>query len=196
MIFALPPKRREPRGPLRRLVRSEDGVTLIELVVAASMLAAILAGASTLLVGMMQKQPGISDRSEQVATARVALERMVREIRVGYAVDSPVSPATNTVTFRTYVRSSCAGVPSTTATLCRVTYTCTPSTGICTRSTAMPNGTSPTTPRPLIRGVTNTGVFAVTSTFIGINFRMPSEDGNGALTVSDGARLRNAPVGI
>ena len=159
------------------------------------MLVAILAGASTLLVGMMQKQPGLTDRSEQVATARVTLEKMVREVRSGYAVDSAAGTA-NTVTFRTYMRRTCAGGTSTTAILCRVTYTCTPSTGICTRSTANPNGSSPTIAKPLITGVTNSGVFSVTSNYIGIQFRLPTEDGRGALTVGDGARLRNAPVGL
>src|SRR3712207_7128986 len=43
----------------------------------------------------------------------------------------PISTGTtNTVTFRTYVRTTCSGGPATTATLCRVTYTCTASTGI------------------------------------------------------------------
>jgi hypothetical protein len=120
---------------------------------------------------------------------------MVREVRSGYAVDSTIGTS-STVTFRTYMRRTCAGGTSTTAILCRVTYTCTPSTGICTRSTANPDGTSPTTATRLITGVTNSDVFSVTSTYIGIKFRMPTEDGRGALTVGDGARLRNAPVGI
>jgi prepilin-type N-terminal cleavage/methylation domain-containing protein len=194
MTIALPSSRRDPRGPFQRLLRSEEGFTLIELLVAISMLVAILAGATTLLVGMMQKQPGLSDRSDQVATARVALERMTREIRSGYAVDSATGTV-NTVTFRTYMRRTCAGGTSAMAILCRVTYTCTPSTGICTRSTANPDGSSPTVAQQLITGVTNTGVFAVTSAYIGITFRLPTEDGRGALTVSDGARLRNASLG-
>ena len=174
---------------------SQAGFTLIELLVAMSMLTAILAGSMTLLVDMMQKQPGLSDRSQQVEQARVTLERMVRELRPGYAVDSPAGVA-NTVKFRTYMRRTCAGVITTTVTLCQVTYTCTPSTGICTRSTANANGTSPTAPTRLITGVTNTGVFTIQSGYVGIQFVLPSKDGRGSLTVTDGARLRNAPLGI
>ena len=175
--------------------RSEAGFTLIELLVAMTMLMGILTGSVMLLTGMMQKQPGLSDRSEQVSEARVALEKMVRDLRPGYAVDSPLGTA-NTVTFRTYMRKTCAGASTTTVTLCRVTYTCTASTGVCTRSTANPNGTSPTTPRPVIRGVTNTNVFTIQASYVGIRLQLPTEDGRGVLTVSDGARLRNAPLGI
>jgi type II secretory pathway pseudopilin PulG len=187
--------RRWLRATARRLRRSERGLTLIELLVSMSMLIGILTGAMTLLVGMMQKQPGLSDRSEQVSEARIALERMVRELRPGYAVDSPTGTA-NTVSFRTYMRRTCAGVSTTTVTLCRVTYTCTASTKTCTRRIANPNGTSPTAPVPLITGVTNTNVFTIQGSYVGIRFVMPTEDGRGALTVTDGARLRNAPLGV
>ena len=193
MPFSLATTRRRLSRLGRRLRRSEEGVTLIELLVAMTMLVAILTGSMMLLVGMMQRQPDLSDRSEQVSEARVALERMVRELRPGYAVDSALGTA-NTVTFRTYMRQTCQGGSSATAILCRVTYTCTPSTGICTRSTANPNGTSPTTPVQLIEGVTNTGVFSIQSSYVGITFRLPSQDGRGALTMTDGARLRNAPT--
>ena len=158
-----------------------------------TMLTAILAGSMTLLVGMMQKQPGLSDRSQQVAEARVALERMVREIRPGYAVDS-ASGTSSTVTFRTYMRQICSGGVSATANLCRVTYTCTPSTGICTRSTANTNGTGATTPRRLIEGVTNSDVFTIQPTSIGIKLVIPTEDGGSETTVLDGATLRNATL--
>jgi hypothetical protein len=143
----------------------------------------------------MKKQPDLSDRSEQVSEARIAMEKMVRELRPGYAVDSALGTG-NTVTFRTYMRHTCQGGPSSTAILCRVTYTCTPSTGICTRSTANPNGTSPTAASPLITGVTNTGVFTVQSSYVGITMTLPSQDGRDALTMTDGARLRNAPTAV
>jgi Tfp pilus assembly protein PilW len=178
-----------------RLRHSEEGLTLIELLVAMTMLTGILAGSTALLIGMMQKQPGLSDRSHQVEEARVTLDRMVREMRVGYAVDSVTGTAA-TVTFRTYLHSTCAGVLTTTVSLCRVTYTCTPTTKICTRRLANANGTSPTVPRPLIEGVTNSDVFTIQSSYIGVKFVIPTADGRGSLTVNEGARLRNAPTGV
>ncbi len=39
-------------------------------------------------------------------------------------------------------------------------------------------------------------IFSKTTNYIGIKFRLPTADGRGALTVGDGARLRNAPVGL
>lgn len=183
------------RKRLRASGRSQAGFTLIELLVSMSMLMAVLTGSMMLLVGMMQKQPGLSDRSEQVSEARLTLERMVRELRPGYAVESPVGTA-NTVTFRTYMRRTCSGDSSPTPILCRVTYTCTPSTGVCTRSTANPDGTGATAPKPLIEGVTNSGVFTIQATQVGIRFVIPTEDGRGATTVSDGATLRNATLGL
>ena len=173
--------------------RAQAGFTLVELLISMTMLVAVLAGSMTLLVGMMQKQPGLSDRSEQVAEARVAMEKMVRELRPGYAVDSAVGTS-STVTFRTYMHRTCAGVPTTVPTLCRVTYTCTPSTTICTRSTANPDGTSPTAARRLIDGVTNSNVFTVTATQVSIRLQIPAEDGGATTTVVDGATLRNATL--
>ena len=195
MPFALATTRRHLRRLGRRLRRSEEGVTLIELLVAMSMLVAIMTGSMFLLVGMMQKQPDLSDRSEQVSETRIALDKMLRDLRPGYAVDSALG-TTNTVTFRTYMRKTCQGAPSTTANLCRVTYSCNPSTGVCTRSTANPNGTSPTAAVPVISGVSNTGVFAVQSSYVGITLTLPTQDGRDALTMTDGARLRNAPLAV
>lgn len=174
---------------------TEAGFTLVELLISMTMLTAILAGSMTLLIGMMQKQPGLSDRSDQVAEARLALERMVREIRPGYAVDSAAGTS-NTVSFRTYMRRTCAGGVTSTVTLCRVTYTCSTSTTQCTRSTANPDGSSPTTPRVLIKGVTNNNVFSVQSTYIRIRLVMPADDGGSEITVLDGSTLRNATLGF
>ena len=193
MSSALSKARASVAARLAKVTRNQAGFTLIELLVAMSMLVAILAGSMFLLVSMMQKQPGLSDRSEQVAEARIALERMVREIRPGYAVESATGTS-NTVTFRTYTGRTCQGAPSTTAVLCRITYTCTPLTGICTRSTANPDGSAPTAARRMIGGVTNADVFRVLPTSIGIRLVIPAEDGRGAFTVDDGATLRNATL--
>jgi prepilin-type N-terminal cleavage/methylation domain-containing protein len=180
---------------LDRARRDEGGFTLVELLVAMTLLVGVMAGATTLLVGIMQKQPGASDRTQQVAEARIALERMVREIRPGYVVDSTTGTA-STVTFRTYMHHTCAGATSTTVNLCRVTYSCSTTTKVCTRSTANADGTAPTAARRVITGITNTDVFTIQSSYIGIKFVMPSEDGRGAITVSDGATLRNATLGL
>ena len=193
MNLAPATRRRRRRSAAAAPIRSEEGFTLVELLVAITLLTAVLAGASTLLVGMMTKQPDLTDRSEQVAEARVALEKMMRDLRSGYAVDSALGTA-STVTFRTYMRRTCQGGVTTVVTLCQVTYTCSATTKICTRRTANANGTSPTVARQLIAGVSNTDIFTIQKSYIGIKLVLPTQDGRGALTVSDGARLRNAPL--
>lgn len=178
-----------------RLRGEESGFTLTELLVAMTMLVGVMAGATSLLVGTMQSQPELTDRARQLQEARVAAERMVRELRQGYSIDSATGTVSS-VTFRTYMRRTCQGGASTTANLCRVTYTCTPATRICTRSTANANGTSPTAAVQILKGPSNADVFSVQPTYVGIKFVIPAKDGRGATTLEEGATLRNATLGL
>lgn len=176
----------------------EDGFTLIEMLVAMSMGVVVMGGVLILLIGAMRSQPRLDKQATNVQTARFALARMTREIRNGIVVDKYTA---SSVSFQTYVRhTTCGGstmsASSVSATKCEVTYTC--SSTSCTRIEAAPNvytGTAVT----IFSGINNpTSVFnwspSTSPTYIGVTLKIPDPEGSGALTVSDGASLRNATL--
>jgi type II secretory pathway pseudopilin PulG len=190
------------RGALsRRFGPSGDsGFTLIELLVASTMSVVILGAVGSLVVSAMRDQPQISERAQNIDTARWALERLTREIRDGIAVD-PAHAKAEEVSFRTYVRhSTCGGatmLPSGSPSIvCQVTYRCT--TTRCSRIEAEP-GVFTGTERTIFTGIDSSQVFSyepntAAPTFVEITLRIPNPSGPAALTVSDGASLRNATL--
>lgn len=195
-------------------LREEDGLTLIELLVASAMSVILLGAIGSMVVSTMRAQPGISERGHDVSTTRAVMERMTREIRNGIRVDRAYPTS---VSFLTYVRrSSCGGsVPasaSTPAIKCEVTYQCT--TTACTRIEAA-EGKYTGTARTILTGINSSSVFCYvpstepdpltcgpnpspekpsTTTYVGVRLRMPNPSGTGALNASDGASLRNATL--
>lgn len=178
--------------------RREGGFTLVELLVASTMGVIVLGAVGSLVVSAMKTQPQISERAQTVSTARWVLERLTREIRNGVKVDKATA---SSVSFETYVRrSTCGGsgmLASTSAAIkCEVTYTC--STTACTRIEAAP-GVYTGTPRTIFEGIGSSSVFsyvpnAAEATYIKVTLTMPNPRGPAALTVSDGASLRNATL--
>lgn len=181
-----------------RAAKREDGFTLIEMLVAMSMGVVVMGGVVILLIGAMRSQPRLDKQATNIQTARYALERMTREIRNGVVVDKYTS---SSVSFQTYVRhTTCGGstmaASSVSATKCEVTYTCSGTS--CTRIEAAPNvytGTAVT----IFSGINNpSSVFnwspSTVPTYIGVTLKVPDPEGSGALTVSDGASLRNATL--
>jgi type II secretory pathway pseudopilin PulG len=183
-------------GALRRLRGDgQAGLTLIEMLVAAAMSVVIVGAAMTMLISAVKTQPELSQRSQDISTARFVLERMTREIRNGIAVDSASG---SSVSFRTYVRHTACGASSTlsagsSAILCQVTYTCTATS--CSRVEANP-GIYTGTAKPIFSGIDSDKVFNFSPdveepSFVGVTLRFPNPEGNGHLTVSDGANLRS-----
>jgi prepilin-type N-terminal cleavage/methylation domain-containing protein len=174
----------------------EAGFTLVELLVATAMGVVLLGAIGSMLISAMRSQPEVSKRANSISTARWVLERMTREIRNGVKVDNATA---SSVSFQTYVRHTSCGdtaqLPSISMSIkCEVTYTCT--TTKCSRIEAAPltyTGTETT----IFSGINSSNVFdyspsPATATYIGITLRMPNPSGPSALTVSDGASLRNA----
>lgn len=183
------------RRPRRDTLSSEQGLTLIELLVAMTIFTIVIAGAVSLFTSVIRQEPALADRSNQVGLTRVALERAIREIRQGVSVETATG---SQVSMRTYVKTTCAGAPSATSVLCRVTLTCAGTT--CSRTLANENGTSPRPAVTFARGINNpTSVFSYTGsppTYVGVKFVLPTKDGRGSLTLQDGASLRNATLGL
>jgi type II secretory pathway pseudopilin PulG len=189
------------RLPTRRLqgVSTEGGFTLVELLVAAAMSTVVMGAVVLLVVGTVKTQPKISQQAQNVTTARWVLERMTREIRNGIAIKEK---SASMVSFEGYVRrSSCGGsgtpASSTAAIKCRITYEC--STTACFRkeSESQTNGGIAS---QIFSGINSNQVFSYAPnetqpTFVRVTLRLPNPSGTGALTVSDGASLRNATLG-
>jgi len=181
-------------------MRDESGMTLVELLVASAMSVLIVGAAGSMLVSAVRTQPKVSEKAQAISTARYVLERMTHEIRNGTAVEYSSG---STVEFTTRVRrTACGGSteedPSVPAIECRVTYSCT--TTACTRTETAPEvpGSSGT-PVPLVEGLVSSKVFNYEVTgegasegtsFIGITLHIENPEGEGELTVTDGAGLR------
>lgn len=183
---------------LRRLVDAQDGLTLVELLIASAMAVVIVGAAGSMLISALRDQPNLSGRAQNIAAARVALEGLTREIRQGVAVDRATA---SEVSLRTYVRrtacgSSAALEATKPAIECEVTYAC--SSTACTRAESPP-GSFEGTARTIFDGIDSSEVFsyapsAEEPTYVGITLRLPNPSGSGSLTISDGASLRNATL--
>jgi type II secretory pathway pseudopilin PulG len=179
----------------------EAGLTLIELLVAAAMSVILVGAACMMLISAVRGQPKLSKKSQNVSTARYVLERMTREIRNGIVV---YSASGSKVEFKTRVRrTACGGGveedPGAAAIECRVTYECTTTT--CTRRETEPEvlgaGGTPTT---VVSGLDSSSVFnyeyapeaaeGAGPSYIGVTLHIANPDGDGELTITDGAGLR------
>jgi type II secretory pathway pseudopilin PulG len=206
------PKGRRPkdRVPLMkaaihaRMARrgGEAGITLVELLVASAMGVVLMGAVASLVISAIRDQPKISKQAQTISTARWVLERLTREIRNGIRVDQATASA---VSFETYVRhTTCGGTTKLESTSppikCEVTYTCT--TTFCSRIEANPKVYAGTA-TPIFKGINSNNVFSYTpepeppqaATYIKVTLQMPNPSGPAALTVSDGASLRNATLG-
>lgn len=178
----------------------EAGMTLVELLVAASMSVVLVGAVGSMVISAVRTQPEVSGRSQNITTARWVLERMTREIRNGIEVYE--TPTASQISLRTQVRHSACGSgveedPSQPAIQCRVTYSCT--TTACTRTETAPSVESGGTPMTVVSGLSSSNVFnweRDTSleeepiVYVGITLHIPNPDGSGNLVVSDGAGLR------
>lgn len=186
-----------------KAMRGEGGFTLIELLVSMTMGVVVLGAVGSLVVSAMKDQPRISERAQDISTARWVLERLTREIRNGIRVDKATA---SSVSYETYVRhATCGGsalLPATSESIkCEVTYTCT--TTKCSRIEAAPKVTTGTA-RTIFEDIDSSEVFSYVPepenpenappTFVKITLHMPNPAGDAPLTVTDGASLRNATL--
>jgi Tfp pilus assembly protein PilW len=180
--------------------KSEAGFTLVEALVAMMMGVIVMAGGVMVFTAAIRSEPKASARGARVQEARTTAERITRELRQGWG--APTTTSTQ-LAILTYVDSAtCGGAPAATAIPCRVTYTC--ASGTCDRVEAKPDGSSPGPAEQVVTGLSNGIVFTYTlnsagPTWIGVTLSFPSDSGGSgggddAITVEDGAALRNPAV--
>lgn len=177
-----------------RASSEEAGFTLVELLVAISIFGVVSFAAVSFFLSGQKESARMIDRSQKTADLRTSLERVVRELRQGTSV---VSSSATSLAFSTYVHTNCTGATvSSTANLCRVTYTCV--SGTCTRVVSNVDGTGAGAAIRAVKGLTNSTIFTTTgtpATYVGVTFTLPSKDGMTSITVQDGAALRDATLG-
>jgi Tfp pilus assembly protein PilW len=176
-------------------------MTLVELLVGAAMGVIVMGAIASLVISAVRAQPQISKQAQNITTARWVLARLTHEIRNGIVVDK-AKATPNELSFRGYVRhSTCGGAGALAskepAIECQITYTC--STTACSRVESQP-GTYTGTATQIFSGIDSNQVFTYAPeqgpvTYVKITLRLPNPSGTGALTVSDGASLRNATLG-
>lgn len=179
----------------RKEAGNEHGFTLPELLVALVLGLLVLGTGVMVFSASVRTQPGLQERGGSVQQARTSTERLIREVRQGSEV---LVADSHQLSLLTYVDSViCGGTSGSTAIQCRVTYTCT--AGSCTRVEALPNGSSPGPAETVVTGLSGGDVFEYSPsppsepTNVNVTFSFPAPaPGDDAITVEDGATLRNA----
>jgi Tfp pilus assembly protein PilW len=181
-------------------LKSERGISIVELLVFMMMLLFVLVAATTLLIVVVKSQPRISDRSFAIQDGRVLQERFARELRQSSLVEQTPAPTSSSITFDTYMRrNQCGGAvetdPTKPAIACKVTYTCT--AGACDRTEApLPGQPGTTTTQRLVSGLSSSAVFgyapdSMNPDYVSMRLVFPAEGGDDAVTLDDGVDLRN-----
>jgi type II secretory pathway pseudopilin PulG len=173
------------------LRREERGLTLIELLIAATLALVVIGGAVTIFIGAVRSEPRAAAKVAAIQQARVTVDRITRELRQG--LETPTT-SSNQLAIVTYVKAAtCGGAAANTTIPCRVTYTCT--AGTCTRVVSQPNGSAPGPAEQVASGLSGSSIFsylpsAVDPSYIGVSIAF-SGDGGQPVTLSDGVALRN-----
>jgi prepilin-type N-terminal cleavage/methylation domain-containing protein len=181
------------------LLSENAGFTLVEMLVAMVLSVIILSAAVMVFTAAIRSQPRVNSQASAIQQARTTMERLVRELRQGSGLVAGTTASASSVSIVTYVPTSCTGAASATATQCSVTYTCTGTPATCTRRVARPDGTLPGAPVQVVSGLSSPNIFtysptATAPTYLGVTLAFPTEGGANAITLSDGAELRNAVV--
>jgi hypothetical protein len=182
----------------RPRARDERGaIGMMELLTSAALTVLLVGTIGMLVVVSARQQPRISDRAASIQQGRVLVEQFTRELREGFAVQA--TPGASMITFRTYVRHASCGSstplsPSQPAIACRVTYSC--SSGACARTENPVDGPQTGQPETVVSGLANSNVFsylpsAANPEHVGVTLVYPAEGTDDAITISDGAALRN-----
>jgi prepilin-type N-terminal cleavage/methylation domain-containing protein len=172
----------------------DDGFTLTELLVAMTIGVVVLGAGVMMFTAAISSQPKASARAAKVQQARTVSERVVRELRQGWAAPTATSSQLSILTYVYTTSATCEGGQPSCAIPRRVTYTCT--AGTCTRVEAEPDGTNAGAATQVVTGLSNAIVFSYSPSsadpgWVGITLEFPADGGDDAITIEDGAALRN-----
>ena len=189
----MPPSRDKDSSPihrpcrLRRRLRSERGVGLVELLTVMPMIAVVLLGMYALYNVGAKSQQETNNRVRSLIQQQSGLERISREMRQATSI-TPVS--SQIIDGTTWVRPSGGGA----STQRRVRYDC--STGTCNRWEGPAGGTLSTGPVPVITDVENADVFSlvpntVDPTYVTTRVEVTVKGANNPIVLDGGFALRN-----
>ncbi len=179
--------------PERQNTTSESGFTLVELLVGITIMLIVLAAGFTLLDIVVRSEPAVRAANSSIQDAQITAERMARELRLTSHVNSA---SANSLSVDTYLQqgSSCTASAATeTARECRVVYTC--GSTSCSRTVSEVNGSGAQT-ATFVTGLTTGDIFSYSPsttapTSISLTLRFAGDNGDDAITVTDGVALRN-----
>ena len=172
---------------LRRRLRCERGVGLVELLTVMPMIAVVLLGMYALYNVGAKSQQETNNRVRSLIQQQSGLERISREMRQATAI-TPVS--SQIIDGTTWVRPS-GGGPSEPK---RVRYDC--STGTCNRWEGPAGGALTTGPVPVITDVENADVFSlspntVDPTYVVTRVEVTVKGASNPIVLDGGFALRN-----
>jgi type II secretory pathway pseudopilin PulG len=186
---------------IRRAGREEGGFTLTELLVSMGIGLAVVASGVLVFTSAIRAEPKITNRSAQIQQARTVAETVTRELRQGSNAASASPSQLQILTF--IPKSSCASQTAGISIRCKVFYSCS-TAGACTRQVCPPNTVTPGagcgSAYTVVEGLSTNQVFAFSpalpgKAFVTIKLAFPAADGDDAITLEDGAALRNPPLG-
>jgi len=184
----IPPLSSPPPTPsaARRFIRSERGLSLVELLVVIPMMAVVLMGIYALYNVGAKSQANNSARVSTLLREQNGLERMTREMRQAVSFTPVSSQVLDAVT---YVRPSTGG----NSVLRHVRYECLD--GACTRYEGAVGGALGTG-EVVIPNLQNVDVFffspdSVNPTYVAVKLEVSVKNANNPLVLDGGFELRN-----
>jgi prepilin-type N-terminal cleavage/methylation domain-containing protein len=183
---------RELLATMRHRLGAQDGFTLPELLMAATLSLLIVAAGTMMFTTAIRSQSGLNGRDHAIQQGRTAMERMIREIRQGGAVVG--TPTAQSLSFATFVAGStiCVGSQSDRYAHkpCVVTYSCA-SSGTCTRREQNPYTGAQGSAVQMVTGLATPNVFQYWSD-PSTECQPPPDVSSEAVSVRDEATLRNS----
>ena len=185
------------RGPGRSISADDRGFTLPELLVATVLGLLVIGAAVTAFTSTIQSQPRINSQAAAIQQARTTMEQITRELRRGRACRAHQPPSSRwspTSTARP------AGAQSRTRRSAVASAIRAPA-GPALASRPSPTEPGPGPPVQVVAGLSSDNVFAYTPpsatspAYVGVTLALPARGGSDAITLSDGAALRNPGSG-
>ena len=172
-------------------------MTLVEMLVAVSIMLVVLGGAGAVIVIAAQNSPRVAERSADIRAGMILQERIGREVRQGYRILNATASSMDLYTFRrvavcgteTPIAASEPAIP------CRVSYSCS-TAGVCMRSETDPAGSVTPQVEQVATGLLSNLVFtyspsATAPEYITMRLSYRGEEGDDNVTLEDGFELRN-----